>query len=257
MINEKFVTIPIKDDIVFQGYIDAIFKDDDGFYNIIDWKTSTKYSSSAAKEHSAQLLLYAAALNNMGVPFNKIKAGWNFVKYVNVDCLQVNGKWKTSAIERYQIGEKLQSKAKVWLNKLGYDKESINEYLSKMIVNNSIDCLPDDVKDKFKINDCYVYINDIENGFYQLKEDIIETINEIKEMEYKYNISNDEHVWYDSEESIKKQSYYFANLCEYSIAQLKPYKEYLEKQEREKEDPFNINHSNNSDDDLEWLKDLI
>lgn len=257
VVNEKFVAIPIQTGLVFQGYIDAIYKDDDGFYHIIDWKTSTKYSSAAAKEHSAQLLLYSAALANMGVPFDRIKAGWNFIKYVNVDCLQINGKWKATAIERCQIGEKLQAKAKVWLNKLGYDKALIDKYLANMLAQNSIDCLPDDIKEKFKISDCYVYIDNIEDSYDKLKEDIINTVTEIKEKEREYDISNDDHVWYDDEEAIKKQSYYFANLCEYSIAQLKPYKEYIERQEQDKEDPFNMTQTKKDNDDLDWLKDLI
>lgn len=257
VINEKFVAIPINANLVFQGYIDAIFKDENDVYNIIDWKTSTKYSGSAVKDHSAQLLLYAAALNNLGISFDKIKIGWNFIKYVNVDCLQVNGKWKTSSIERCQIGEKLQSKVKVWLNKLGYSSEDIDNYLGQMLANNSIDYLPDDVKEKFSINDCYVFVDNIEENFNKLKEEIIEIVSEIEEKKQKFSDCNDEHIWYDDEDSIKKQSYYYANLCEYSINQLKPYREYLEKQEQEKEDPFSLSKSAKQDNSLSWVNDLF
>lgn len=259
VMNEKFVTTVISkaDKIVFQGYIDAIYKDDNGNYNIIDWKTSTKYSGSSIKDHAAQLILYAAALHQMGIPFDKIKVGWNFIKYVNVNCLQINGKWKVSVIERCQIGEKLQNKVKTWLKKLGYDQESTDKYLEQMIVDNDIKCLPDDVREKFDISDCYVYLDDdLEQSFNFLRDEIIDIIHEIRHKEEEYRKSKDDHVWYDDDESLKKQSYYFTNLSEYSINQLKPYKEYLERHEQEKSDPFQMASSSKSSDDFSWLNDI-
>ena len=41
-------------------------------------------------------------------------------------------------------------------------------------------------------------------------------------------------MFWDDEESVKSQSYYFANLCGYSANLLLPYKQYLEKLEKEK-----------------------
>ena len=89
MQNEKFVTIKITDDIVMQGYIDACYKDENGVFTIVDYKTSTQYSGKAIEEHAAQLVLYSEALRQLGVPKDKIRCCWNFLKYVNVDCEQV------------------------------------------------------------------------------------------------------------------------------------------------------------------------
>ena len=266
MQNEQFVTIKITDNIVMQGYIDAIYKDEDDIYTIVDYKTSTQYSGKAIEEHAAQLVLYSEALRQLGVPKDKIRCCWNFLKYVNVDCEQMNGKIKTRSIERYEIGEKLQSSVKSWLKKLGHE-DKMMEYLDEMVRTNDIKCLPKDVQSKYKISDCYVYIDDIWAFYNNLKEEIIETIEEINQKveEYNYLISigdenGAEKLFWDDEESLKNQVYYYNNLCGYSIPTVKPYKQYLDKITAEKNgDVFGTFHSNKDEydeNDLSWINDL-
>ena len=96
---EQFVTANIGGNVL-QGYIDCCFKDDDGCYNIIDWKTSTIYKGSKAEEECGQLVIYAIALHQMGVPFDKLKIAWNFLKFCNVEYVQKNGAIKTREIHR-------------------------------------------------------------------------------------------------------------------------------------------------------------
>ena len=79
---------------------------------------------------------------------NKIKIAWNFLKYVTVQYEQANGTIKTRDIERFELGEKLQSNLKVWLKKLGYE-DQMDEYLKMVIDTNSIECLPEDVQAKY------------------------------------------------------------------------------------------------------------
>lgn len=266
VIREQFLLIKITDDIFFQGYADEIYKDKDGFYNIIDDKTSTVYTGKAIEEHAAQLILYAEGLHQKGIPLDKIKCAWHFIKYVNVDIEQINGKIKTSSLERCTLAEKLQSKVKVWLKKLGYENQS-NELLEKMIETNSLDCLPEDVKSKFTIRDCYIYIDDIPEKYEKLREEIINTIAEINEKTEEYYSTYSDKCFWDDEETCKKESYYFNNLCEFSIEQLKPYKQYLEKLEREKTDPLGMasvlnknveaKEETKEEDDMSWLDDLI
>ena len=156
MQNEQFVIIKITDDIIMQGYIDACYKNEDGIFTIVDYKTSTQYSGKAINEHAAQLVLYSEALRQLGIPKDKIRCCWNFLKYVNIDCEQINGNIKTRTIERYEIGSKLQSSVKTWLKKLGY-ADKILEYLDALVQTNDIKCLPKDVQEKYIIKDCYVY----------------------------------------------------------------------------------------------------
>lgn len=267
MQNEQFVTIKITDDIVMQGYIDAVYKNEDDVYTVVDYKTSTQYSGKAIEEHAAQLVLYSEALRQLGVPKNKIRCCWNFLKYVNIDCEQMNGKIKTRTIERYEIGEKLQASVKAWLKKLGYEEKSM-EYLDELVRTNDIQCLPEDVQSKYTINDCYVYVEDIWNFYEQLKEEIVETIAEINEKTEEYNClmaigdtESAEKLFWDDEESLKAQSYYYNNLCGYSIPTIKPYKQYLDKLTAEKEGGIFGGTKQSAEDDfaeedLSWLDSL-
>ena len=263
MQNEQFVTIKITDDLVMQGYLDACYKNEDGIFTIVDYKTSTQYSGKAIEEHAAQLVLYSEALRQLGIPKNKIRCCWNFLKYVNVDCEQINGKIKTRTIERYELGSKLQSSVKTWLKKLGYE-EQMMEYLDSLVQTNDIKCLPEDVQKKYRIDDCYVYVDNIWDFYENLKEEIIETITEINEKVIQYkeyvilgNEEEAEKLFWDDDESLKSQSYYYNNLSGYNIPTLKPYKQYLDKITAEKNgNMFNSNKEEYQEDDLSWLNDL-
>ena len=130
-------------------------RDDEGNYIILDWKTSSKYSSKTADEKAGQLVIYALGLHKAGIPIEKIKICWNFQKYVDVEYTQKNGKTKTRTVERYKIGDALQSNAKMWLSHYGYEPD---EYLKELLDSNSIDNLPEPIKEKYKIADCLVYV---------------------------------------------------------------------------------------------------
>lgn len=102
---------------------------------------------------------------------------------------------------------------------------------------------------------------------------IVSTIQDINMREKDYEESKSDKCFWDSEESVKAQSYYYATLCGYSAAKLLPYKSYLDKLEAQK-NGYNmfgglLNDSendvvtsqdicNNSNDevDLSWLDEL-
>lgn len=194
----------------------------------------------------------------MGISYEKIHIGWNFLKYVQVDCVQANGKITAREIERREIGNKLQTIVKMWLKKLGYNTE---DYLDEFVLINDLTILPPDVQEKFTVRDCIIEVSITSELINKWSDKIITTINEIEQKEQEYKKSFDEKIFYDTSENIKKQSYYFAVLSGYSPNLNKPYKEYLECLEREKNgDLLNRNtHSNKSDndtDDLSWL-DLL
>ena len=205
---EKFVAAKI-DKWVLQGYVDAIYKDDDGYYNIIDWKTSTKYSGKTAEEKCGQLIVYAIGLNQQGIPMDKIKICWNFLKYVSIQYQQKNGTVKTREVERCRIGESLQSNAKMWLKAGGYD---VDEYLKLLLDTNSIECLPNDVKEKYVISDCYVYVPLTDKLIDKWITEISTTLKDIMLREEDYKETENDKVFWDTEESVKAQSYYFSTL---------------------------------------------
>lgn len=267
---EKFIATKIGS-FVLQGYIDAIYKDSEGYYHIIDWKTSTKYSGKTAEEKCGQLVVYAIGLSQMGVPMDKIKICWNFLKYVSIQYQQKNGAIKTREVERHKIGESLQSNAKVWLKEFGY-ADQMDDYLKLLLDTNSIEVLPEEVQEKYVVSDCYVYVDLTEKLINKWQEDIINAIKDICLRKRDYDETGSEKAFWDTDESVKSQSYYFATLCGYSANMHKPYKEYLEKLDAQKNgtDLFSgvgenadndwfasVSTKNNHDEiDLSWLDNI-
>lgn len=265
---ERFISVLIGRN-VFQGYIDVCFKDSDGCFNILDWKTSSIYKGEKALNECGQLVVYAIGLHQMGIPYEKIKICWDFLKYVKVDCEQANGKWTTREIDRCEIGSKLQTSVKMWLKKLGYEDELV-EYLDMLAQTNDIKCLPKDVQAKYKFHDCIVYVDLIQDLIDRWVTDITNTIDEIIEKEEKYEAEklidkeNAEMIFFDTLEQVEKQSYYFSTLCAYSPNLHKPYKKYLDVLAAQKNgDEFFSGvgneiseNSGDKDEDLSWLDNL-
>jgi len=222
---ERFITIKVGE-YVFQGYIDLVYKDDDGNFVIQDQKTSSIYKGEKIKKESGQLVLYSEGLRQLGVPLDKIKICWNFLKYCKVATEQANGKIAEREIERVKIGESLKANAKMWLKKSGYSEEEINNYLDLLCLTNSIECLPEDVKSKYVMDDCIVYIPLDESIIDELKNNIVNTLDEIVELTKEYNETKDDKLFW--EEIDDKDTYYYATLCGYSGLLHKPYGKWLD-----------------------------
>lgn len=241
--NKLFIEKPVIVNIagnVFVGYIDALYKDDDGFYNVLDFKTSSIYRGKTLEEHAGQLTIYSIGLSQAGIPMDKIRAGFNFLKYVTIQYEQKNGVVKDRTVERCKVGESLQTNAKMWLKELGYANEA-DEYLKMMLDANSITVLPEDVRAKYKIKDCHVYIQLDKNSIDKWVNLIDSTIKDICLREKDYEDTKSEMAFWDSDESVKEQSYYFATLSAYSPNLHKPYKRYLDQLESQRSaaDMFN------------------
>lgn len=230
---EQFVKAKIGDNL-FQGYIDVCFKDDEGNFNILDWKTSSIYKGKKAENECGQLVVYAIGLNQQGVPMDKIRICWNFLKYVSIQYEQANGAVKTREVERCKIGESLQTNAKMWLKKLGY-ADQVDDYLKLLLDTNGIECLPKELQEKYIISDCYVYVPLTDELINRWKETIISTINDIELREKDYEETQSDKAFWDTDESVEAQSYYFSTLCGYSPNLHLPYKEYLERTEKTKD----------------------
>lgn len=270
---EQFMKAKIGDNL-FQGYIDVCFKDDEGNFNILDWKTSSIYKGKKAENECGQLVVYAIGLNQQGVPMDKIHICWNFLKYVSIQYEQANGAVKTREVERCKIGESLQTNAKMWLKKLGYT-DQVDDYLKQLLDTNDIECLPKEVQEKYIISDCYVYVPLTDELINRWKETIISTINDIELREKDYEETHSDKAFWDTDESVEAQSYYFSTLCGYSPNLHLPYKAYLERTEKAKDgDVFSgvgsstvesspvaqtnkvIHHKDTENVDLSWLDNI-
>lgn len=264
LLVEKPIVVNINGN-VFVGYIDGLYKDDDDVYTILDFKSSSIYTGKTLEENSGQLTIYAIGLYQMGIPLDKIKACFNFLKYCTIKYEQKNGAVKYRNVERCKIGDSLQSNAKTWLKHFGYEPDA---YLKEMLDTNSIDCLPNEVKNKYEISDCHVDIGFSESLMQKWSDFITTTLKDIELREKDYEETKSMQCFWDDEEDVKAQSYYFANLCAYSATKHLPYKAYLEKYEENKNDMFsgllgsnssassNKVISNNSEIDLSWLDNI-
>lgn len=253
---------------VFVGYIDGLYKDDEDYVYPLDFKTSSIYTGKTLEENSGQLIGYAIGLHQMGIPLEKIKPHFNFLKYCTIKYEQKNGAVKYRNVERCKIGESLQSNAKTWLKEFGYEP---TEYLMQLLDTNSIDCLPDEVKAKYEITDCHVPVELNEKIIEKWTSHISTTIQDIELREKDYEETKSVQCFWDDEEDVKAQSYYFANLCAYSASKHLPYKAYLEKFEaaQKGEDLFSgligssstassskVIESNTNEVDLSWLDNI-
>lgn len=348
---EQFICTKIGDTI-FQGYADIIIVDKDNNYIIGDWKTSSIYKGKTAEEKAGQLVIYALGLHQTGIPMEKIKICWDFLKYVNVICEKpsyVKVEWETvkgekkekekldktklvstlktsikawmkklnipkedidfmiselelsndfteipnevmkhfhiedleidnppRQIERCKIGETLKADCKKQMKKLGYSEEEITEAVDTLIMTNSILSLPADVQEKYIVSDCFVYVPLTDKLVNKWIEDIENTLYLIKTATKEYKETENERLFWESQERVESESFYFANLCGYSAHLHKPYAEYLSNLEKEKDEKENLygglgeniekdtsnksinesNENNNKEDDLSWLDEL-
>lgn len=252
---EQFITIKISDDIYMQGYIDMFYIetyiDENGNekkrVHIVDWKTSTRYQGAKIEAESGQLMIYAEGIRQLlgNISLDDIVCEWNFLKYVTVTIEQKNGKKKDRYIERNAIGENLINTATMWLKAFGYE-DDVEKYIDEMILNNNISCLPNEVRDKFEIKDCYVQIPLSEEKIIALKNDIINTVAEINEKEKAYKNNEDENIFW--QEVTDADAFRLATLSGYSRTLHKPYDEYLKNQELFKNETEN--NSDSEEDDL-------
>ena len=270
---EQFAVTKIGDNI-FQGYIDFVFQDEDGTVTILDWKSSTIYTGAKVLKEGKQLLIYAQSLIQHGMPMDKIKICWNFLKYINVSFIQQNGKPKERQIERNAIGSSLANTIKTKMKATkNYTEEEINSYLEFVITTNSLDGLPEEIKTQFTVEDCLVYIPLTEEILQNLNEEVISTIKSIdkcKDLWYNKKQSGAseielDQIWYDSEEQLKANEYYHWNLSGYSQALHKPFGDYVAKQELIKQEQNSFFGGVSSEDsdgfqyaetDLSWLNNF-
>lgn len=256
---EHFITIRISDDIVLQGYIDFLFTekyiDEEGNertrIRIVDWKTSTRYTGQKIDAECGQLVIYAEGIRQaLNIPLEDIVCEWNFLKYVTVTYEQKNGTLKDRYIERNSIGESLVNTAKMWLKHFKYEEYNINKYVDEMILENTIDCLPKEVREKFIIKDCYVSVPLSEEKIDELKTDIIETIHDFREKEKEYRETKDKMLfWQDVTDA---DAYRLATLSGYSRKLHLPYDVYLKEKEM-----FQNNTDEDDNDDSSNEEDLL
>lgn len=81
--SPAFVEVPVETrvgDVVVRGRIDAVFRDPDGRWDLVDWKTGRRPSAGQLKTRAVQLAVYRLAWARLkGVPLEEVRAAFFYV----------------------------------------------------------------------------------------------------------------------------------------------------------------------------------
>jgi DNA helicase-2/ATP-dependent DNA helicase PcrA len=81
--SPAFVEVPVETrvgDVVVRGRIDAVFRDADGRWDLVDWKTGRRPSAGALKTKAVQLAVYRLAWARLkDVPLEEVRAAFFYV----------------------------------------------------------------------------------------------------------------------------------------------------------------------------------
>ena len=248
--HEEFIRIRLGSQLVI-GYIDHSMVID-GYLYITDYKTSSIYIKDKFDEEKGQLLLYALGKVQEGYPLEKIRVRWLFTKYVTLNSKMKNGKLRQSNVFRHDIGSKSYASVKMWLKHFEYNDDDIDRFLDTMMLTNSLEHLPEQVRNCVWVEDCYVYVTVTQEALNELKEDLKQQIFKVVKLEAEYNKTKDDRLfWVEVTDS---NSYFFQNLCSYNRYKHKPLDEYYKNKES-----YRAEKIDDDDDDIdmdELLSDL-
>jgi len=201
VVTEKETVFNLMEDIWIMGYIDAIFASENQQINIIDWKTSSEFKGDKLKEAGRQLILYKLAIENTtNLKVNKI--GWYMIKYINV---KYNNKMKMC--NRGKWVKQISNLLKTDLKRLGFQDFIQDMYLNTAIENNNLENMPQEIKNKYSLEDCIVWYNPKEQDIEECKMYIH---NAVKEIESKNK--QDETQW-EPVDINSKSEFFCKNLC--------------------------------------------
>lgn len=239
MVLEKLIVFEIADGIWMQGYIDSIIPSENGkpYVNIYDWKTSSKFTGKKLNEAGRQLLMYKVGLED-NTNFKVEKVMWFMLKYINVCAMQKNGKVKKKMCSRGKWVKEMKNQIEKELHKLGIDEFELEMLLDKAIEENSIECLPKEIQEKYWLEDCVVEYEITDEKIEELKQYVKNTVEAIDSKN-----PEDEADWKPVEID-KSNSFYCSVLCGHRKT-CKYYKEFLEKNadsfdKKNKKDEFDL-----------------
>jgi hypothetical protein len=179
------------------GFIDLITFVDENTIDIIDYKSSSKFSKEDLEHKKMQLLIYAyGCIKQYGLKIRKL--GFNMLKYTEITWYE-NKKDKSTISDRNKIGKKLEATVRRMLNKLDIDDIDYEIKINNLINNNII---PEELVGVFTFNDYYIWVEYNEQEIINWVDNIIKTLS--------YKINEDDYRAIDITE---KNSFYCNVLC--------------------------------------------
>lgn len=204
---EQLIVFEI-DGIWLQGYIDVIFPSNKGkpYVNVVDWKSSSKFSGKKLTEAGRQLIMYKLGLEAT-TNFKVDKVMWGMLKYLNVCWKLKNGKTKKKMCNRGKWVKEMRNTFAKDMYKLEMEDFEIELLLDKAEEENSIECLPEEIKEKYWVEDCFVEYEITDEKIEEFKQYVKDTVREIESKD-----PNNEDEW-EGVEITKYNSFYCSNLC--------------------------------------------
>ena len=164
------------------GYIDAIrtIKDDDNVkHQVIDWKSSSKFTGNKLQSAGRQLVIYKLGLEQTtDMKINEIK--WAMLKYIYVCWIQQNGKVKKKMVNRGKLIKEMTKTFEKEMIKSGMDEIEVGLALMNAESTNSFDGLPSVITDKYWLEDCFVEYEATEEVIKEVEDYVVNTIEEIE-----------------------------------------------------------------------------
>lgn len=197
----------------FHGYIDVIQATPTPPYvDIIDWKTSSKFSGAKLKSAGRQLLMYKLAVeSSLNIPVRSVK--WNMLKYMTVKWNQVlkSGKLspKSKMVSRGKWVKELRNNIKKLLIEMGeFEEFEIEMMLDDAVEKNSLDNLPTEIQETYTFEDCYVEYEATEERM----DEVVEYVNGRIE-HFNGKDKNNKYDWDGVDLKTDHDTFYCANLC--------------------------------------------
>lgn len=183
-ITEEFLLLKVDDDHYLQGYCDLIkvIDEKNKIVSVYDWKTSSQFNKEDLLHHGRQLVIYQMALEQLG--YTVKECAWIMLKYCTIQYMgkkRSNSKTETlieKVCERKKIVQELKDDIEMRLTMLGYDEIDIEIMFNEALENNSLDGLPEEVRNRYRIIP-YVRRYEVTD---EIKEECIEYIKSTSEL---------------------------------------------------------------------------
>lgn len=192
------------------GYIDAIRstkdENDNKKIEVVDWKTSSKFTGSKLEHAGRQLVIYKLGLEQTtDMQINEIK--WCMLKYIYVCWVQQNGKVKKKMVNRGKLIKEMTKTFEKEMIKSGMDEIEVGLSIMNAEANNSFTDLPSIITDKYWLEDCFIEYEATDKVIKEVEDYVVNTIEEIESKDI-----HNESVWKPLDFD-KEGTFYCNTLC--------------------------------------------
>lgn len=180
-ISELGFILKLTDKDYLMGYIDLTEMCDDGAVKIYDFKTSAMFKDKKLVDAGHQLAVYQMALEQLyGLKVEQ--NGWIMLKYSD---LQIGENKPMIAVQNKDLVKKSENQLKKLMIKNGINQAMAEIYITKCLMDNNFDCLPNDIKEQIHIKTHFKEYNITQEVKDETINYINKTIESIDKMEGK------------------------------------------------------------------------